>query len=447
MPGWRDIVGQVASNVEAHFDRLKQRLDLQLGREPLQVLAYRGYGTPERLCIRGRVLENNRVSPAADNDTVWNNLLNMYRRFATDEIAGARVLVRLENQEQECITDEEGFFEAWLEPAQPLPPGQVWYSVEIELLEPLAPDQGPVRTTGEVLVPPSSAAYGVISDIDDTVVFTGATSLLVMARTVFLGNAHTRLPFPGVAAFYRALHAGASGFAHNPLFYVSSSAWNLYDLLADFFHLRDIPRGPILLRDWGLSEEELLPTGHRRYKLGVIRRIMDTYPGLPFILIGDSGQEDPEIYHELVSLYPNRILAVFIRNVSREPKRAEHIQALAREVVAAGSTLILAENTLPLAEYAAEQGWIAPTALPEIEVEKEQDGAAPGRLEVMLGAEAPGETEEKAAGPTVVVETEPAATPEKVEQALQAGAPDQEQPPTVVVKGDRSRDEAPDRQI
>lgn len=435
MPGWRDIVAQVASNVEDHFDSLKQRLDLQLGRESLQLLTYRGYGTPERLWLKGRVLENNRVSPAEDNDTIWDNLLNMYRRFATDEIAGARVLLRFGDREQEFVTGEEGFFEAWLEPAPPLPPGPAWFPVEVELLEPSAPGQGPVRATGQVLVPPPGARYGVISDIDDTVVHTGATNLLLMARTVFLGNARTRLPFPGVAAFYRALQAGASGHAQNPLFYVSSSAWNIYDLLGDFFRLRDIPAGPILLRDWGLSERELLPTGHRHYKLGVIRQIVDTYPDLPFILIGDSGQEDPEIYHELVSLYKGRILAVFIRNVSREPKRAEAIQALAKEVVAAGSTLILAENTLPLAEYAAEQGWIAPAALAEIETEKEQDGAPPGPLEEMLSAEASGGEE---AGPTVVVETDAAAAPEQVDQALQAGDPDKEKPPTVVIKSDET---------
>ena len=71
-----------------------------------------------------------------------------------------------------------------------------------------------------------------ISDIDDTIVRTGATSLLMMLRVVLLSNAHTRLPFQGVAAFYGALARGASGQDSNPLFYVSSSPWNLYDVLS-----------------------------------------------------------------------------------------------------------------------------------------------------------------------------------------------------------------------
>ncbi|HJW91757.1 MAG TPA: phosphatase domain-containing protein, partial [Anaerolineales bacterium] len=207
-----------------------------------------------------------------------------------------------------------------------------------------------------------------------------------MARNVFLSNARTRLPFKGVAAFYRALLLGRQGRELNPLFYVSSSPWNLYDLLSEFFQLHDIPLGPMLfLRDWGLSREELLPLGHRDYKLRAIESILELAPGLPFILIGDSGQEDPEIYHAVVQKYPQRILAIYIRDVSRDLKRPEAIRALAKEVVAAGSRLILAEDTLPMAEHAAAQGWIDPQALPEIYEEKRKDEAATGPLERALG--------------------------------------------------------------
>ena len=204
-----------------------------------------------------------------------------------------------------------------------------------------------------------------ISDIDDTVLQTDATSLLRMARATFLGNARVRMPFEGVAAFYRALHHGSSGKSLNPMFYVSSSPWNLYDLLSEFFNLQDIPIGPVLfLRDWGLTDQGFLPTRNRVHKLGYIKEIIETFKDLAFILIGDSGQEDPEIYSEVVSLYPNRIKAVYIRNVSRDPKRIDQINKLAEEVLRAGSVLILAETTLPLAEHAAKQGWIRPRHTP-----------------------------------------------------------------------------------
>jgi phosphatidate phosphatase APP1 len=209
----------------------------------------------------------------------------------------------------------------------------------------------------------------VISDLDDTVVQTGATSLLRMARTVFLSNARTRLPFPGVAAFYRALQHGAGESPFNPVFYVSSSPWNLHDLLTEFLVLRKIPLGPLMLRDWGISAQEALPTGHAGHKLEAIRRILDLFPALPFLLIGDSGQEDPEIYHRVVHDHPDRILAVYIRNVTPRPERAAAIRALAEEVEAAGSTLLLDDDTLGAARHAAERGWITPAALEEVAAE------------------------------------------------------------------------------
>jgi phosphatidate phosphatase APP1 len=284
-----------------------------------------------------------------------------------------------------------------------------------------------------------------------------------MARTVFLGNARTRLPFKGVAAFYRALlHGGENASANgeqgrqagtgpgastargvqvgetNPLFYVSSSPWNLYDLLSDFFHIQNIPLGPILfLKDWGFSEDEAI-IGHRAYKLKAIRRVMEVYPKLPFILIGDGGQEDPEIYAEVVSLYPQRILAIYIRNVSRDLERPAAIRLLAKKVTEAGSTLILADDTLPMAQHAAAQGWISPAALPEIEAEKQADEAPPSPVEKLLGEE-----EGQAEAPTIVVDTGNEKAAKKaidagaIEEALDTGEKKSPTPPTVVVGDDQ----------
>jgi phosphatidate phosphatase APP1 len=216
----------------------------------------------------------------------------------------------------------------------------------------------------------------VISDIDDTVVQTGATHWLRAARGALLGNAYTRLPFPGVAAFYRALRAGADGRAANPFFYVSSSPWNLYDVLAQLIELHGIPAGPLLLRDWGLSREAR-PFGHRTHKLAAIRAVAETFPELPLMLIGDSGQEDPEIYHEVVGLFPGRVAAIYIRNVSPGADRVEAIRALAEKVLAAGSALVLAEDTVAAARHAAAHGWIAAASLPAVVANKEKDEPVP----------------------------------------------------------------------
>jgi phosphatidate phosphatase APP1 len=252
MPSWRRLLAQLAGDAETHFDTLKRRLDDRLGHEPIHIIAYHGYGTNALLKLKGRVLEAGAIRPASDQDSIWRNLVNMYRRFESDEIPGARVLVRFGDTEQEATADEEGFFEVQL-PLNHPPAERLWHTLELTLLAPLHPEQPAIRAVGQALIPPPTVRFGVISDIDDTVIRTGATNLLRMARTTFLGNAHTRLPFPGVAALYRALSGEPPV---NPLFYVSSSPWNLYDKLVEFMAPQRLPRGPMLPRDWGYVAQQ-----------------------------------------------------------------------------------------------------------------------------------------------------------------------------------------------
>src|SRR3954469_5695882 len=144
-----------------------------------------------------------------------------------------------------------------------------------------------------------------------------------------LGNALTRLPFPGVAAFYRALENGHDGKRANPIYYVSSSPWNIYDVIADFMDIQKIPIGSIHLRDWDIDLDALTSHRLRNHKEPIIREILDLHPALPFILIGDDSQHDPEIYRAILDEYPGRILAIYIRNVRTDPERSASVKLLA----------------------------------------------------------------------------------------------------------------------
>jgi phosphatidate phosphatase APP1 len=418
---WRNMFIQLASSAENRLDALKRALDERWGNEPTYIVAYHGYGTGDCLFLKGRALEDRGIQVATQADSAWRNLRNMYRRFNSDEIPGARVLARFGAIEQTVVADEEGFFEARLVPDAPLPHDQLWHTIELTLLDPRPSDQSQIHASGRVLVPPPSSQFGVISDIDDTVIRTNATSMVRMFLATFLENARTRLPFPGVAALYRALQHGAAGAAFNPLFYVSSSPWNMYDMLEEFFAIQHIPIGPLLLRDWGFSARgPQSPLQHRDHKIAAIHQILDTYPTLPFLLIGDSGQEDPEIYREVVQHYPSRILAIYIRNVSRSARRISAIRALAEQVAAAGSTLVLANDTLTAAQHAAQQGWIAPQTLDEIVRASAADQGTPPAPERA----------------TVVVGAEQEAKADAVATALEASQ-DAERPPDVIVEGDK----------
>jgi phosphatidate phosphatase APP1 len=373
MTDWQRTVAPLVRALEKRFDALKYRVYYALGGPgPIKIQPYRGYGTRRELHLRGRVLEDRGITPASETDSWWRNLVNMYKRLQSYEVPYARLVARFQDDEQEVTADEEGMFDVRIEPSQPIRDDEKWQSVHLELIEPLSDRQtGPVQATGRVLIPPQDAPFGVISDIDDTVIQSDVSNFLRMMSTVLLSNARTRLPLPGVAAFYRALHAGPGEQAESPMFYVSNGLWNLYDLLEDFFLLNSIPGGPVLLlRNWGVYRDELLPTRQRGHKLSLIRSILDVYPELPFVLIGDSSEADPEVYHSVVHRYGDRILAVYIRNVSRDPERSKAIHSLAEEILEAGSELVLADDSLSMARHAARNGWIRGDALRDIEAEQ-----------------------------------------------------------------------------
>ncbi|WP_026370958.1 App1 family protein [Kallotenue papyrolyticum] len=361
--------------------RIKERLNWL---DQVDILAYRGHGTPTALYLRGRVLEQKGITTATQTDPAWRNLLNMYRRFSSSAIPNARVRARFGDQELEACTDAHGFFHLTLVPEQPLAQQRVWHAISLEVLEPRFERQRTICTTGHVLVPPPGARFGVISDIDDTIVRTEATHLLRMLRLVLFSNAYTRLPFKGVAAFYRALQRGASGEEYNPIFYVSSSPWNIYDLLIDFLNIHGLPLGPLLLRDWGAQRGRLTRMQHRQHKLELIRTLLATYPHLPFLLIGDSGQEDPEIYRQIVVEAPERVRAIYIRDVSRG-RRDHEVEALRAEVGARGVEMLTMADTLAAAEYAAAQGLIAADQLAAIRADTAKDATPlPPRAELAI---------------------------------------------------------------
>lgn len=398
MAHWRDDLLGLFGELAWQARRTAGVVGRAIDRDPLQIIGYRGYGTPDRVLVLGRVLQDEGVRAPDPSQSRWRNLVASLRRMESDPLPFARVRARVSAlasaRPDELIADGEGFLRRWLATAVPLEtPG--WHPVSLDLADP--PNGTAVRATARVLVPAPTATFGVVSDMDDTVLQSDVTSFLRAARMVLLENALTRLPFPGVAAFYRALERGATGAEANPIFYVSSSPWNLYDVIDGFLDAQRIPAGPLLLRDWDLGR---LTERHARHKGSEIEEILDTYPELPFILMGDSGQEDPEIYATLVRERPGRVCAIYIRNVTPDAYRTERIQALAREVADAGSTLVLADDTLAAARHAAMHGWIASDALAEIGGEKRDDEGATGAK-----ADAPGVTGETSA-PTVVVDPE-----------------------------------------
>lgn len=330
------------------------------GRGGLFIQAYRGYGSNNQVFLMGRVFRQPGFGEALREDWLRRDLLDLLRRLLRKPIVGARLRVRYKDTDTFVKTDRHGFFRVDMKLGE-MPSDVTWHSVELSLDRPV--DER-ATTTGEFFTPTSSATYGVISDIDDTVIYTGVANTLKMVWRLFAQGADSRVVFPGAPELYQGFHEGPGGAEGNPLFYVSRGPWSIYQVLVQLFRLHRIPNGPILiLREWGMKRGSLLPRRARDHKQDAIRHILDLYEGMPFVLVGDSGQHDPEIYTRILRENPGRILGIYIRDVSRDSDRADAIARLAQEARHSGCDLILAADNVAMAEHAAEQELISGGAL------------------------------------------------------------------------------------
>ncbi len=381
MQNWKKKLLDTAIQLDDIFDRQVNRLRQRLGTmDTIHVFPFRTYGTPHHVYVRGRVLEDKKIASGNKTDHLFTNLLNMYKRFETDEVPGATLQLNLPGEQVQVVTDKEGYFVFNFKPATPLLTQELYLTIPLQLVDAPGPFTNAV-VHAEMMIPPVDAEYGIISDIDDTIIRTGATNLVAMGKTVLFSNAVTRLPFAGVTAFYQSLQLGRNGKRNNPFFYVSSSPWNLYDLLIDYMDHHDIPQGPLLLRDFGLQSESFMSGDYLSHKFTAIKQILDTYPHLNFVLVGDSGEQDPGIYQEVVKHFPGRIICIYIRDVAAGNKH-KIAQQVALELKTAGVEMILTEHTVKAAEHAAANGLIFTAEIAAIVQDKKEDlGQAPGKVE------------------------------------------------------------------
>jgi phosphatidate phosphatase APP1 len=362
-------VEQVEHSLSAAKFKVKDRLHLL---EPINIMPYYGFGNETYVYVKGRVLEDEKVKQPKEGDGVFAHLKDTYKRYESDEIPGIRLRASFAGQEIEVETDKEGFFEVEFRTEAPINYSATGQKVKLQLLEQKT-DEDRLEAEAYIFVPGKNAEYGIISDIDDTVLVSKITHFLGRLKLMLMKNGTERSPFPGIAGFLRALCKGSDDKGQNPLFFVSGSEWNLYDLLINFFRSHDIPEGPLLLRDKGTGlDGGELETGEEEYKREKIRHILDTFPNLRFICIGDSGQRDPEIYQKIVAEYPGRILGIYIRDVSPE-ERDKEVKEVARQVKAQQVEMELVEETLSAAQHAVKMGWINEDQLEEIKKACEKD--------------------------------------------------------------------------
>ncbi|CUH33747.1 hypothetical protein JSE7799_01009 [Jannaschia seosinensis] len=303
---------------------LFERVGSRPGAEPV-LEAYCGYATADGAVLRGRVLTHLRAAEPDPGQSKWTNLRQMTSLFLTDEVAG----VEVESAGIRAVSDAEGYITlhvplATLRTDAEVDTGGAWAGLPVRIAG--RPD---TEIAFPVRLPADGATHLVISDIDDTMIETGAHNLWRNMWTTFTGSAHTRGVHEDAVRLMRALTDGV----RNPVFYVSSSPWNLHKFLDMLFARNGVPRGPMFLRDLGLTRNGI-GASHLSHKGAAIDAILAANPDLPAWLMGDSGQHDAQVYLDAVRRHPGRIAGVALREPA--PGAGTDDAAAMREIEATG---------------------------------------------------------------------------------------------------------------
>lgn len=284
-----------AARIEDALHEIVERRLRHRGWEPV-ITAYTGYGTTSWARVMARVVLARHPHSQKQRDKVRG-----WRSFTSTPVNHAPVRIEIGDKVQETLTDRSGYVDCRV-PGE-LSPG--WASVRLTA-EGAEPVEAPIR-----VVDPGMK-FGLISDIDDTVMVTALPRPLLAAWNTFVLDEHARMAVPGMAVLYERLVAANAGA---PVFYLSTGAWNVAPALSRFLSRHLYPAGPLLLTDWGPTPDRWFRSG-QEHKRSTLRRLAEEFPDIRWLLIGDDGQHDQEIYSEFARAHPENVAAVAIRRLS-----------------------------------------------------------------------------------------------------------------------------------
>jgi phosphatidate phosphatase APP1 len=269
-----------------------------------QTIAYQGYGSTGWVRVLGRVLltknpvPGSRAEHAARNGTQnvrgWRAFTSVPMQFVEVEITVGGVTTRVR-------ADRGGLIDTVVDVR--LSPG--WHTAVLR-----ADGTEPVETLIRVI--DADAKFGIVSDIDDTVMVTALPRPFLALWNTFVLSERARMATPGMAVLLDRLtieHPDA------PVIYLSTGPWNAAPTLARFLTRNMYPSGALLLTDWGLTQDRWFRSG-QEHKHRNLERLAKEFPDMRWLLIGDNGQHDEQIYSGFAQENCDKVAAIAIRQLS-----------------------------------------------------------------------------------------------------------------------------------
>jgi phosphatidate phosphatase APP1 len=285
-----------AARLEDSFHQLRERWGRRRGLVPV-VIPFTGYGSTRWVRVLCRV-QLGQKGASTRTPLVGRR---GWRSFTGIHVANALVTVRSGESTREVRADRGGVVDIRVDVA--LTPG--WHDIHISV-------EGSDPVVAPVFIVSPTAAFGLLSDIDDTVMVTALPRPFLAAWNTFVLNEHARRPVPGMAVLYERLRRAHKGA---PIIYLSTGAWNAAPTLNRFLERNLYPQGPLLLTDWGPTHDRWFRSG-REHKRSSLLRLAEEFPTLKWLLVGDDGQHDEAIYGDFAQTHPENVAGVAIRQLS-----------------------------------------------------------------------------------------------------------------------------------
>ncbi|WP_243074926.1 App1 family protein [Microbacterium sp. SS28] len=298
------------ARMEYRLHSWRERRARARGQRPT-VMPFPGYGGVDWVRVLGRALIVPPVKPLGTGEYAT---VRGWRSFVAVPVGFAQVSVTIAGVTHEVVADRGGVIDTVL-PAQ-LEPGWQTLTMSVEGSE-------PVETRVFIVGP--DIRFGVVSDVDDTVMVTALPRPLLAAWNSFVVDEHARQPVPGMAVLLERIARDTPG---SPVIYLSTGAWNIAPTLTRFLQRHLFPPGAMLLTDWGPTHDRWFRSG-RDHKLTNLRRLAREFPQIKWLLVGDDGQHDEAIYTAFTTEHPASVAGVAIRRLSP----AEAVLAGGRTVV------------------------------------------------------------------------------------------------------------------
>jgi phosphatidate phosphatase APP1 len=294
---------RLAHHISDGFNSFRIRLARRWDFVP-RTIAYQGYGSTSRVRVLGRVLMTQKPLPgskaeqeaknATQNVRGWRAFTGVPLQFTDVEITIGDVVTHVQ-------ADRGGLVDTEVDVQ--LSPG--WHTATLQ-----AEGTEPAEALIHVIAP--DVKFGIVSDIDDTVMVTALPRPFLALWNTFVLSERARMATPGMAVLLDRLtieHPDA------PIIYLSTGPWNAAPTLARFLGRNMYPSGPLLLTDWGLTQDRWFRSG-QEHKHRNLERLSKEFPDIRWLLIGDNGQHDEAIYSGFASENPDKVAAIAIRQLS-----------------------------------------------------------------------------------------------------------------------------------